>query len=298
MTTTAPTAPASSRLAVLGLGAMGTRLARNYLEAGYEVTVWNRTPETAESFASSHGATAVATPRQAAAGADVVVSMVTNDQAAADIWLEPRNGALAAMPPGAMAIESSTITPAMARSLGAAAVDADLRFLEAPVVGSRPQAEAGALFYLLGGDPEAVELAAPIIDINAGTIRHVGDVGTAATVKLAINGLFGVQVAAYAEVVGMLAASDVDTDVALDILHHLPITSPGLQRILGLITSRDFAPNFPIELVAKDFGYLTALADDIGADLPVTDAAASVYHSAAEGSERDVDIAGIAGRYL
>ncbi len=122
--------------------------------------------------------------------------------------------------------------------------------------------------------------------------------------KLVVNGLFGIQVAGYAEMVGLLAESEVDTDTAIDILTGLPITSPGLQRILGLFAERAFAPNFPVALVAKDFGYLRALADDLGADVPVAAAAGSVYHAGAvsadggPGPQADLDIAGIVARYL
>jgi 3-hydroxyisobutyrate dehydrogenase len=157
--------------------------------------------------------------------------------------------------------------------------------------------EAGALFYLVGGDDDAVEAAAPIIDVSAGNRKHVGALGNAATMKLAINGLFAAQVAAYAEVAGFIERSGLDTASALETLAALPITSPGLQRILGLIATRGYAPNFPIHLVAKDLDYLSRSADHLGADVPIVDATGSVFQRAAAGAERDLDIAGIAELY-
>lgn len=283
---------------ILGLGAMGARIAARLVEAGQSVTVWNRSLEMAERVASEVPVTVAPTPRAAVADAEIVISLVTDDEASRTLWLDPDRGVLVAMPPDAIAIEASTVTQAMARELGDAAVSRGVDFLEAPLVGSRPQAEAGALFVLVGGSHDVLERARPVIDAYAGGIRHVGAVGNAASMKLAINGLFAVQVAAYAEIVGMLDRSDVPIDTAIEILTHLPITSPGLQRILGLFAERNFSPNFPIPLVAKDLGYLEALATELGAELPVAAVTRGVYVAGAAGDQASLDIAGIADRYL
>jgi len=286
-----------ANVTVLGLGAMGSRIAVNYAAAGHNVTVWNRTSSTAEILADRHNLSAAPTPADAAKEANVVVSMVTDDTAAEAVWLHPDTGALGSLAPDSIAIDSSTITPAMAQTLGAAATRAGRFFLEAPVVGSRPQADSGSLFYLVGGETDILERARPVIDANASNVRHVGKIGTAATMKLAINGLFGIQVAAYAEIVGLLDQSEVDTKEAIDILTNLPITSPGLQRILGLFASEDFAPNFPINLVAKDFAYLARVASELASEHPITTATAQLYAEAANGTAKDLDIAGILSRY-
>lgn len=285
-----------SSIGVLGLGAMGSRMAVNYANAGHDVTVWNRTPDVADELATAHGMNAATSIQQAVGEADVVVSMVTNDDAATAIWLGD-HGAFASMRPGSISIESSTLTPRMVRELAAAATTAEMCFVEAPVVGSRPQAEAGALFYLLGGDPDAIEAAMPIIDINAGNSTHLGHTGNAALMKLAINGLFAAQVTAYAEVIGFIERSDLDTAATIATLTKLPITSPGLRRILGLIENREFDPNFPIHLVAKDLGYLTETSQRLGADMPIMQAAWTVFANGANEGLAELDIAGIARCY-
>lgn len=285
-----------SGIGVLGLGAMGSRLAVNYANAGHHVTVWNRTPGVADDLAAAHDAITATSIRRAVGDADVVVSMVSDDAAAIAVWLG-NDGALASMRPGSIAIESSTLTPDVVRDLAEAASAVEVRFVEAPVVGSRPQADAGALFYLLGGDPDAIEGAMPIIDINAGSSTRVGDAGTAALMKLAINGVFAAQVAAFAEIVGFVERSALDTVAAIATLAELPITSPGMQRILGLIENRAFEPNFPIHLVAKDLGYLTETSHRLGADVPVIRAASTVFADGVDGGLAELDIAGIARRY-
>ncbi len=283
-----------STSAFLGRGAMGSRMAANLIAAGHDLVVWNRTGAVATDFAAEHGATAAGTPSGAAEQADVVISMVADDAAARSVWLDPVDGALGAMRDGAIAIESSTLTPDATRQLAAEAAEAGVTFVEAPVVGSRPQADAGALLHLVGGDAAAVEAARSTIEVNAGSVVHVGEVGQAATVKLAINGLFAAQVAAYSETVGLLERSGLDTPMITDLLAALPITSPGLARVLGLIASGDHAPNFPIRLVAKDLGYLASAAASLDHELPVGAAVRDVFADAdADEDTRELDISGI-----
>ena len=193
--------------------------------------------------------------------------------------------------------DTATLTPVTVRRLANAAAAAEIRFVEAPVVGSRPQAEAGALFYLLGGEAESINAAMPTIEINAGNSTRVGDPGDAALMKLAINGLFATQVAAYAEIAGFIGRSKLDPDAALATLAALPITSPGLQRILGLIQDRNFEPNFPVHLVAKDLAYLAETSTTLGVDVPIMEAARAVFENGVNDGLAELDIAGIARRY-
>ncbi len=286
-----------NKITVLGLGAMGSRMATNLSAAGHDVTVWNRTQSVAAALAAEKGLSVAETPRSAVKGADVVVSMLSDDDAVLAVWHDPESGALAAVEKGAVIIESSTLTPATIQTLAGAALDSNVRFVEAPVVGSRPQADAGALFYLLSGEAEAVDAARPIIDVNAGNSKYVGEIGNAATMKLAINGLFAAQVAAFAEIAGFIEQSSLDTDEAMETLAALPITSPGLKRVLGLIQERNYSPNFPVHLVEKDLGYLTETAQDLKARVPIAEATKAIYQQGAAGDQRDLDIAGIAQLY-
>lgn len=283
-----------NNVAVLGLGAMGSRMAINLSNAGHRVTVWNRTTEHAVALANSHDVTVSATPCSAADGADVVVSMVSDDDAAYRVWLDPDDGALSSLGTTATAIESSTLSSAGIATLGEAFAVAGRTFVEAPVVGSRPQAEAGGLFYLLGGDAPSIAAVQPIIDVNAGASKHVGPTGSATVMKLVINGLFASQVALLAEAVAVLERSTVDVPDAIELLSGLPITAPGLARILGLIGTRTYTPNFPVHLVTKDLRYLTAFARNVDAPTAVIDQAHRVFTDAANGPSRDLDISGVA----
>src|SRR6185437_6871265 len=151
----------SKNIALLGLGAMGSRMAANLLKADHALTVWNRTPEAAAALVAQ-GAKQAPTPRQAAAGADFVFAMVRDDEASREIWLSPHHGALEGLKEGAVAIESSTLTPGWIRELGLAVAARGSTLLEAPVVGSRPQAEAAQLIYFIGGDESVLKRVKPL----------------------------------------------------------------------------------------------------------------------------------------
>ncbi len=278
-------------MTVLGLGAMGERVAGRLSSAGHDVVVWNRSTDVAARVARDIGAVAAASPGAAVAVADVVVCMVADDDASRDVWLGV-DGALEAVANGAVAVEASTVSAQWSQQLAEHATTSKVDLVTAPVVGSRPQAEAGALFSLVGGDPEVVRRVDPVLTAYSGAVRHVGRPEDAAVMKLAINAVFGVQVAAYAEAVGMATRAGIDESTAIDVLAGLPITGPGLQRALGLFATRDFAPNFPIHLVAKDFGYVEQLSE--GASTAVLGAAARVFREAANTDDADLDITGIA----
>ncbi|MGA9851128.1 MAG: NAD(P)-binding domain-containing protein, partial [Roseiarcus sp.] len=143
-------------VAFLGLGAMGSRMAQRLLGQGHTLKVWNRSPGPTEALAE-RGAVRAATPREAAAGADVVISIVSDDSAARSVWLDAEAGACAGLSRGALAVESSSVTPAWILELGAAVRAAGADLVDAQVTGSRPQAEAGQLIYMIGGEEAGFE---------------------------------------------------------------------------------------------------------------------------------------------
>jgi 3-hydroxyisobutyrate dehydrogenase-like beta-hydroxyacid dehydrogenase len=284
-------------VAVLGLGAMGSRMAHNLLKAGHAVTVYNRSPEPALAL-EREGATRASTPRAAATGADVVMSMVADDTAARAVWLDAEHGAVHGLGAGSIAIESSTVTPAWVQELNAEVSSRGAAFLDAPVVGSRPQAEAGQLIYLVGGDEATFERAKPVFQTSCGFIHHVGPVGQGMALKLAVNALFGIQVAAVAELLGLLQKSGVPEARAAAILNELPVTSPAVKGALASMVGRHFAPLFPIDLVEKDFRYALETAREVGSSVPTTQAVHDVYVKAQRAGGGADHITGIAKTFL
>jgi 3-hydroxyisobutyrate dehydrogenase len=265
-------------ITVLGLGAMGSRMAANLLKAGHAVTVWNRSPGAAEALVAA-GAKLAATPKAAAQGADFVIAMVRDDEASRDLWLSPETGALAGLGPDAVAIESSTLTADWIRALGAEAARRGLTLLEAPVAGSRPQAEAAQLIYFVGGDEAAAQRAEPILKVMGSAIHHVGPLGAGALVKLTTNALMGVQVTVFAEIIGLLQGAGADVAGALKAIASTPAWSPAANYLTGTMLAGNFAPQFPVELIEKDFGYVLGEVRDSEA-VPTISAARSVFQRA------------------
>jgi 3-hydroxyisobutyrate dehydrogenase len=284
-------------IAVLGLGAMGSRMARHLIKAGHNVIVYNRTPEKAAAL-EAEGATRASTPRDAAARAEVVIAMTTDDQASRAIWTDPSTGALQALQPNAIAIESSTLTPAWVRDLAAQVSSRGARFLDAPVVGSRPQAEAGQLIYLVGGEAATLEEVKPILSMSCSAVHHVGPIGHGSAMKLAVNALFGIQVAAISELVGMLKKTGVDEARASAIFGELPVTSPAVKGALASIGARNFAPMFPIDLVEKDFRYLLETAQTSSSSVPTANAVHQIFANARDAGHGEQNITGVAQLYL
>lgn len=272
-------------------------MARKLLDAGHRVTVYNRSPEPAKALVAE-GATEAATPREAAEQSEIVIAMVTDDDASRAVWLDEKTGAIHGLGEGSMAIESSTLTLRWVRRLAGALESRGADFLDAPVAGSRPQAEAGQLIYLVGGSEVAFERAMPVLEVMGGAIHHVGPLGHGMVLKLAVNGFFGLQVAAMGELLGMVRRAGVDEARALEILGKMPVTSPAAKGAGALMVSRNFAPMFPIDLVEKDFRYLLETARGLEADLPASAVMREIYARAiAEGYGND-NVTGVAQLFL
>jgi 3-hydroxyisobutyrate dehydrogenase len=259
------------RVAVLGLGAMGSRMAMRLLRAGHTVVVYNRSASPIEALVAV-GAVHGGTPRIAADGAEVVIAMVRDDEASRAIWCDDHDGALRGLAAGAIAIESSTLTPGWVGKLAMQVRNTGAAFLEVPVVGSRPQADSGQLIQLVGGDNDVFDRARGILSALGEVAHHVGPAGAAATLKLAVNTLFGTQVAALAEMLVLLRRSGCDFAKTAEILASLPVTSPAAKGALSLMLSTSDAPLFPIDLVEKDLAYTLGQADEVSLAVPIASA--------------------------
>lgn len=266
------------KVAVLGLGAMGSRMAMNLVKAGHQVTVWNRSAKAAAPLVAA-GATQAATPKEAAAGQDFVIAMVRDNGASRQIWLDPDTGALFGMDAGTIVIESSTLTVDWIRELGNQVAARGFFLLEAPVSGSLPQAEAAQLIYLVSGDEAILQKAEPLLKTMGSAIHHVGAVGAGTLAKLTTNTLLGIQVTVLAEMIGMLKHADVDVARIMAAVAATPVWSPIAQRLSDNMLAGNFAPQFPIELIEKDFGYTLQAAGSPTA-APMASAARGIFQEA------------------
>ncbi|MBV4521139.1 NAD(P)-dependent oxidoreductase [Pseudomonas sp. SWRI74] len=265
-------------IAILGLGAMGSRMAFNLLRAGHSVIVWNRTPRGLDELIAA-GASVAPTPKEAANGADFVLSMVRDDAASREVWLNSEHGALCGMRPSSIAIECSTVSYEWILRLGQLANEQGFTVIDAPVSGSRPQAEAGELVFLVGGEAEAVESSRAVLMAMGSSLHHIGSLGAGALVKLATNALLGVQVTTLAELVGILSSNGVNLAKAFEALAATPVFSVAAQRSATSMVAGNFAPQFPVSLIEKDFSYAMNLAGD-PVVAPTIEAARRVFSAA------------------
>lgn len=281
-----------AKIAFLGAGAMGLHVIRNFLKAGHETTVYNRSRKNL-SILKDAGAIISATPKEAVQDAEYIFAMVRDDQASQAVWFG-ENGAAYGLTAATVAIEMSTLSAGWVDVLASDIVKTGAGFLVAPVLGTRPQAEAARLIYLAGGDAGVLEKVRPVLESTSSAVHYVGTYRQAAAMKLAVNALYGVQVAIWAEMLALLATQGIDNYKAVEILNTLPTTSPALQVAGSLIAAQKYMPMFPIQLVEKDFGYAVDMAQAGGIDAKTLKVVRDVYAEAMRRGFGDDNIVGVA----
>jgi 3-hydroxyisobutyrate dehydrogenase len=282
-----------SAIAFLGLGAMGSRMAAHLLAAGHDLSVWNRDHSKAKSLVDQ-GARLAASPRQAAVDADIVIAMTRDDGSSRDVWLSPESGALSSMKSGAIAIECSTLSSAWIKELHTEAQLRGVPLIDAPVVGSRPQAEATQLIFLVGSDMPALTLVQPVLSKMGAAVHHVGPVGAGTRIKLAINALFAVQVATMAELLNYLNQGGFTPQHALEIISSTPVLSMAAKGAGASMVSGNFAPMFPVELVEKDLSNLKHdITQEQRGSTPISDAAYYIFKQGLENGLGELNLTSV-----
>ena len=256
-------------LAFVGLGAMGSRLTRRLLDAGNAVTGFNRTAARAAPLVQA-GMKLAATPREAAA-ADVVFTMVTDDDALRAVAFGP-DGVVAGLRPGAILVEMSTVSPKVTREVGAAVAERGAAMLDAPVSGSTVSVEQGVASIQVGGDAAVLERVRPyLLTMGPNGVTHVGVLGIAKAMKVATNLGVGVQILAFCEAVVLAEKSGIPREVAVDALMRSVIASP-LVKYRGPFVVGKMAAHvaFPVAGIQKDLQLALDQARAVGVPLPLT----------------------------
>jgi len=267
------------RIAFLGIGMMGAGMARRLLESGFAVTVYNRTREKADAL-KANGARVANSARDAARGADIVISMVADDVASRAVWLGA-DGALAGARAGMLFIECSTLTPTWVRELAEHARSASCALVDAPVRGGPANAEAGQLNFLVGGEADAFARAEPILSALARKINHVGAVGNGATLKLINNMMGAVQIELFSEAIALAEKMGMDVQRAAEVLlEGAPASSIVLHRAPDILGKNYKKPRFALRLMHKDMSYALDEAARCGVPLPTVAASREIYRLA------------------
>lgn len=282
-------------VAFFGLGLMGAGMAHRLVGAGFPLTVYNRNAVKSAPLRAA-GAQIATSPRQAAEGAQIIVSMVADDAASRAMW-SGESGALAGAARGTLLIESSTLTVDWVNELAQAAAARGCEFIDAPVTGSRPQAAAGELNFLVGGTAAALERARVVLAVMGRSVTHLGPVGSGALLKLINNFLCGVQAASLAEAMAMIERAGLDRTRAVEILTTGAPGSPLLKTFSGRMTAPDFTPNFLLRLMAKDLSYARNEGTRHGIEMTTAAAALQVFQRAIDLGDGDRDVSAVVEQF-
>lgn len=278
-------------VAVLGTGIMGAPMARNLLEAGFDVRVWNRTADKARALADA-GATVAETPGEAAEGAEVLLTMLS-DGPAVDSVVWHRSAPLSALARRAIWLQMGTVGLEWTRRLAQRAKEASLDFVDAPVLGTRAPAEQGTLIVLAGGPSVVLDRCHDVFEAVGSKVHRFESVGGASRMKLVLNSWIVSLVTALAEAVALAEALDVSPERFLEIIDGGPIGPPYARVKGGAMVGGDFQPSFPLELALKDARLVAEAADAAGVDAAVVRAVIERMSEAVDAGHGREDMAAV-----
>ena len=275
----------------IGLGIMGEPMALNLVKAGYKVTVYNRTAEKAEPL-KEVGAKVAPTPAEAARNADYVVSIVS-DSAASEEVIMGKEGVLQTIKPGAIIIDSATISPVVSRKLACATAGKKASFLDAPVTGSKHGAEKGELTFMIGGERETFDRAMPLLKVLGKKHVYCGSYGAGLSAKLAQNAIQSTMVEIFCEGFVLAVKSGVRPEVMMEIVQNSMARADLTDFKAPFIFKGDFTPYFPLKWMHKDVTLAMEAAFARDVPMPVTAAVKEVYAAARAQGKGELDYAAI-----
>ncbi len=270
---------------------MGRPMAARLLDAGFQLTVWNRTAERADPLVAL-GARRAESPAAAVSDAEIIVLMLA-DPPAVERVLHGEDGVLRGARRGATVVDCSTIGPEDARAAAASCASAGLSYVDAPVLGSLRQAEAGELVALVGGSETAVRAAEPMLGVLTKRVVHAGETGQGSALKLVMNLLVGGLTELLAESITLAERAGLDPAVVRDTLTTSVLASPVIGYKAPQLFERSFAPLFSTQLMLKDLELVLHLASDLGVALPATRTIRDMYSRSAAAGRAHADFSAV-----
>lgn len=278
-------------IAFIGLGIMGSRMAANLMQAGHTVTIHNRTRAKAEALIAD-GAAWAESPASAVADAELVITMLAHPEAVRAVALG-ENGLLAAIKPGTIWVDCSTVNPSFTWEMAATAAEHDAPYLDVPVAGSKNQAANAELVFFVGGEAERVETATPVLNAMGKAVIHVGGSGMGSSLKMVVNGLLATSMAAFAESVALGRALGLSQETLFKVLIGGPVVAPFMVGKQGKMESGDYTPEFPLQWMTKDLQLASASAYETGTPSPLIDATKALFQSAVQQGHGDSDFSAL-----
>jgi len=272
-------------VAFLGLGIMGRPMASNLVKADHEVTVWNRTAGTAV-----EGARAAASPAEAAAGAEVIWTCVSDTKAVENVLFGPQ-GVHESLSAGQVIVDSSTISPSATRQFAERVRAQGVEYVDAPVTGSKAGAEGGTLIFIVGGEESAIEKLKPLFAATGKKFFRMGETGKGQVAKLAMNLQIALIYEGFAEALTLAAKLGVDASTIMPLIEASMVRSGVMEYKAPFILKRDFSPNFPLRLMRKDIRLALEAAKEARVKLPGLETVEEIYDMATEDGHENLDYA-------
>lgn len=282
---------------MIGLGLMGGPMAQNLLRAGFPLVVWNRTRAKADDLARE-GATLASNPREVAAQCDFLITIVSDPPALEEVLFgapgaKEKSGALDGLRPGSALVDSSTVSPDLARRVARACAERGVDFLDAPVTGGTWGAQKGDLVFMVGGQAEVLERVKPVLEAMGKKFFLLGPNGAGQTVKLAMNLLLALQVDALAESLALVTTAGVQPERLIEVLQSSMGRSALLDVKAPMLLKNEFPASFPLRLMHKDVRLALELAREHGITLPAGEAAYATYSAVKDSARDDPDFSAI-----
>jgi 3-hydroxyisobutyrate dehydrogenase-like beta-hydroxyacid dehydrogenase len=280
-----------TKIGFIGLGLMGRPMAMNLLKAGFPLSVWNRTASRADELVAA-GAKRAKSPRELAESSELVISIVSDPPALQEVlWGE--NGAMPAFQRDSIYIDSSTISPILARKIAAACAERGVRFLDGPVTGGDWGAKKGELLFMVGGDAKILAEAEPVLRVLGKKWFHLGPNGAGQTIKLAMNLILALQVDALAEAIALVTGAGLEGEKLVEVLQSSMARSGVLDVKAPNLLKGEYTPSFPLRLMHKDLRLALELAKEAKVDLPATAAAYQTYSKVKDEAKEDLDYSAV-----
>lgn len=279
------------KITIIGLGIMGKGMAANLLKHDVDLTVFNRSKEPVKAL-EAKGAKAAASVNEAVANADIVFTMLSTPEVVHTIFLEEGAG-LYAMKKSAIWVDCTTVDPDFTLLASRVAESAGIRFMDAPVTGTKPHAEKGELTFYVGSDTALLAEVTPYFNMMGQKINHIGEIGKGSAYKILLNVMLAQSMIVFSEAVLLGQKLGLDRDFLLDNLSKAPIAAPFTQFKTQMIKSGNYEVNFPLELMHKDIHLATKAAYEMNQPLYLANLAKELYASAKQQGMGRLDFAAI-----
>ncbi len=273
------------RVAFLGLGIMGRSMAANLVKAGHELTVWNRS-----GGKDVEGARTAASPAEAAAGAEVIWTCVSDTKAVESVLFGTR-GVHESLAAGQLIVDSSTISPSATRKFAERVGAMGVQYVDAPVTGSKLGAQNATLIFIVGGEESAIEKLAPLFAATGKKFFRMGDTGKGQAAKLAMNLQIALIYEGFAEALTLAAKLGVDAETMMPLIEASMVRSGVVDYKAPFVLKRDFSPNFPLRLMRKDIQLALEAAKEARVKLPGLETVEEIYDLATEEGQGNLDYA-------